>query len=242
MSNRLAPTDRVGGQARSAPVSLIVPAFNAAEHLPRTLPSWIAGASDGLVREMILSDGDSTDATCAIAEAVGARLVTGPKGRARQLIAGAQVAEAPWLLFLHADTALADGWVEAVWRHIAEQPENAASFRLRFDSPRPEARWLERRVALRNALFCLPYGDQGLLISADHYSSLGGFADLPLMEDVDLVRRIGRKRLSMLPIYAITSAAKYERDGWRKRAWSNAWLTVQYIAGVSPHRLADRYR
>jgi rSAM/selenodomain-associated transferase 2 len=219
-----------------------VPTLNVAKELSRTLPSWIAGASEGLVRELIVSDGGSTDDTCTILEAVGATIKHAPAGRSSQLLAGAQAANGPWLLFLHADTALAPGWTDAVWRHIENHPDKAASFRLRYHSDDPEARWLERRVALRIKLFSLPYGDQGLLISRDLYTVLGGFTKMPLMEDVDIMRRIGARRLNMLAVDAITSAAKYERDGWRKRAWANAWLTVQFFAGVTADALAKRYR
>jgi rSAM/selenodomain-associated transferase 2 len=232
----------------TAPVSLVVPTLNAATALARTAASWMEGVASGLVCELVIADGGSTDATLEVAETLGAVVVSGPPGRGQQLIAGAAAAKGAWLLFLHADTALSARWPEALARHMADAEADtsggvrAGYFHLRYDSAAPEARWLERRAALRVRLMALPYGDQGLLIHRDHYTQLGGYRPLRLMEDVDLVRRIGRRGLAALGAEAITSADKYVRDGWRKRAWSNAWLLAQYLTGADPDRLARRYR
>jgi rSAM/selenodomain-associated transferase 2 len=230
----------------SAPISVILPTLNVAARLPATLESLIEGVADGLVREVIVSDAGSTDATRAIAEETGAVYIDTARGRGPQLIAGADAARGDWLLFLHADTRLAPGWSKAVSvhleRHAATAKPKAAAFTLAFDSDASQAIWLARRANRRARWFGLPYGDQGLLIRTDQYRALGGFAPLPLMEDVDLVRRIGKARLAILPNLAITAADKYDRDGWRVRAWKNAGLLSLYLLGVSPERLARMYR
>ena len=225
----------------SAPLSVIIPALNAAGHLPRCLASLGVAEGDELVAEIILSDGGSEDETMRLARAAGAAIVSAPRGRAKQLIAGAAGASGEWLLFLHADTALAPGWREAVSRHMSEAPEKAAVFRLAYDADHARARWLAARANRRTRWFGLPYGDQGLFISRKHYDSVGGFPDQPLMEDVEIVRRIGRRRLRVLPVDTVTSAKKYERDGYRKRAYRNCWLVFRYLMGASAEKLARLY-
>jgi rSAM/selenodomain-associated transferase 2 len=222
-------------------ISVVIPTLDAAAHLPRTLAALVPAAADGLVRDVVVSDGGSTDATLAIADDAGSTIVEGPKGRGRQLIAGAAAARAPWLLFLHADTVLEETWIRDAARFMAGEPMRAAAFRFAFDDDAAAARRATWWVAMRCRVLALPYGDQGLLISRVFYEALGGYRDLPLMEDVDIVRRIGRARLSILDARAITSADKYRRDGYGKRARRNLVLLVRYLLGADPAKLAARY-
>lgn len=222
-------------------ISVVIPTLNAAAHLPRSLAPLAPAAVDGLVREVVISDGGSDDATRLIADDVGAVLVEGPKGRGRQLIAGAAHAKSAWLLFLHADTVLEWGWEEEAARFIGGDAMRAAAFRFAFDDDAPAARAAEWWVGVRCSLLALPYGDQGLLISRALYDALGGYRDLPLMEDVDIIRRIGRTRLMLLKSRAVTSAEKYRRDGYGKRAGRNLVLVTRYLMGADPARLAAKY-
>ncbi|MEL6955338.1 MAG: TIGR04283 family arsenosugar biosynthesis glycosyltransferase [Pseudomonadota bacterium] len=225
-----------------APISLIIPTLNAQKNLPLCLSSLLPGLSDGLIREVIVSDGGSQDATMSLAESAGSEIVKGPAGRGGQLKRGAEVARGDWLLFLHADTALSPDWAERVAAHIARHPGHAAAFKLVYRSDDAGARWLEARANRRARWLGLPYGDQGLLVSRALYDEVGGFRDMPLMEDVAIIRAIGRPRIRLLAVEARTSAEKYERDGWRKRAYSNAWLITRYFLGASPEKLAREYR
>lgn len=224
-----------------APLSIIIPTFNACGDLPLCLESLLPGLEAGLIREVIVTDGGSEDATLEIAEAAGCVLMDAAKGRGTQLATGATAARGTWLLFLHADTALSSDWVDAVNRHIETNPKKAAAFKLVFRSDAKQARWLEKRANARVRRMGLPWGDQGLLISRALYDEVGGYADVPLMEDVMIVRAISKKRLAFLSAEARTSAAKYERDGWRRRAWSNAFLQTRFLMGASPEKLAKRY-
>lgn len=225
----------------SALLSVIIPALNAANDLPLCLQSLMPGLSAGLIREVVLVDGGSEDATPLIAEDTGCRLVQSAPGRATQLRAGAEAARGDWLLFLHADTALSRDWAERVETHMAERPGKAAAFTLAYRSDDASARWLAARANRRTRWLGLPYGDQGLLVSRGLYEAVGGYPDIPLMEDVALVRAIGKSRLTLLSAEARTSAAKYERDGWRRRSYRNAWLLTRYLMGASPERLAREY-
>ncbi len=201
------------------------------------------GLHANLIRELIVTDGGSTDATLQIADAAGAVLLDGPPSRGGQLRRGCAQAKGQWLLVLHADTHLERGWAEAVSVHLA-QAQGAAHFRLRFRArgvmPSLVASWAN----VRAWLFRLPYGDQGLLIRASDYAKVGGFADQPLMEDVALMRALRHARvdLSGLPIEAVTSAERYQRAGWLRRGSRNLWTLLKYFAGVSPDRLIDSYR
>lgn len=220
----------------------MIPTFDAAAVLRPTLEALVPGAVSGLVRQVIVSDGGSTDPTVAVAEAAGADVVASQRGRGAQLARGAEAARAPWLLFLHADTVLAPGWEDETRRFIREAGEGCAgSYRFRLDDGRWRARMVEGIVALRTRLFALPYGDQGLLISRTLYREVGGYRVMPLMEDVDLVRRIGRRRLTMLAHDAITSAARYRREGYLKRTSRNAACLTLWYAGMTPERLMKFY-
>jgi rSAM/selenodomain-associated transferase 2 len=210
-------------------LSIIIPTLNAAAHLPATLAA-VAG-----VPEIIVVDGGSIDGTPERAALAGARVLTAPRGRGNQLATGIAAASHSWLLLLHADTKLAPNWRAAV--HA--EPSRAGYFRFVLDSPDLRARRLERLVAWRCRVLGLPYGDQGLLIHRDLLARVGGMRALPLMEDVDLVRRLGRDRLVALPADAVTSAVKWEQQGYLRRSARNLGCLSLWFAGVPP-RLINR--
>lgn len=224
-----------------APLSIVIPTFNAATDLALCLQSLLPGLEAGLIREVIISDGGSTDETVSVASDSGAKIIESDKGRSAQLRAGAQAARSDWLLFLHADTALSRDWAERVSDHLLDHANKAAVFELKYRSDARAARWLERRAMRRARWLGLPYGDQGLVISKRLYEDIGGYADVPLMEDVKIAQAIGKSRLRFLSAEARTSAAKYERDGYRRRAWHNASLLARFLLGASPESLAKRY-
>jgi glycosyltransferase involved in cell wall biosynthesis len=190
-------------------VSVIIPTSNAGQFLPRCFDSLIAPAVRGVVREVIVADGGSSDATLAIADAAGAHVVQAGKRRADQLMAGAAAAKCDWLLFLHPETTLEQGWDAEVESFIAQQTlerPRAAVFRFALEDFGGEARRAEAKAALRSTLLALPYGDQGLLVPKRLYRQVGGYRPLARMEDADIVRRIGRRRLIRLRARAINGA------------------------------------
>jgi rSAM/selenodomain-associated transferase 2 len=218
-------------------ISVIIPTLNAEALLAQTLSALVPAAIDGLVREVIVVDGGSSDATAAIADQAGATFLARSGGRGYQLMAGAHRARFPWFLFLHADTVLEAGWErEAVAFMDAidtgKQPPAAAAFRFALDDAGLRPRLLERLVALRCALLHLPYGDQGLLIGKPLYGEVGGHGSQPLMEDVDLVLRLGRRRLAMLRSRAVTSAVRYQRDGYVRRSMRNLFCLILFFLRV----------
>lgn len=219
-------------------LTLVIPTLNAEREIAGTIASV---GTQAPIAEIVVADGGSRDGTLAIARAAGARLVDAPRGRGSQLRAGAAAASHPWLLFLHADTRLEPSWRIAVANHLAARPDAAGYFRFALDDPAPEARRVERLTRWRCRALAMPYGDQGLLIARTLYESFGGFAAVPLMEDVDFVRRLGRHRLVELPATATTSAARYRCDGWWARPMRNLALLSLWRLGVKPATLARLY-
>ena len=229
-------------------LSIVIPTLNAETTLTRTLAALIPATVRGLVKEVIIVDGGSTDLTAEIADAAGATWISAPRGRGSQLKAGADAARSDWLLFLHADTVLERGWedeVEKLFERIDggryDPRAVAAAFRFALDDFGAGARWIERLVALRCALFRLPYGDQGLLISRPFYDRIGGYRPMALMEDVDIVRRIGRHNLVFMTSRAVTSASRYHTDGFLLRPLKNLFCLTLYYLKVPPRVIARLY-
>ena len=223
-----------------AEISVIIPTLNAERDLPSCLEALMEGLSEGLIRELIVTDGGSTDKTEAIVEAAGGNFLSGEPSRGGQLRRGAQAASGEWLLFLHADTHLAPGWAEAALNHMNTKPGNAACFRLAFRSDTRAARRVTAWANWRTRTLGLPYGDQGLVISRALYDQIGGYPNQPLMEDVAMSKAL-KGRLSLLMVEARTSAARYEAEGWLRRGARNLGTLLRYQMGVDPARLAKRY-
>lgn len=173
----------------------------------------------------------------------GIRVIKAPLGRGACLSAGMQEARGEWILVLHADTVLSDGWQRIVLEFMETHAgmDVAGYFRFRQDSPSFKSRCIEAFVALRCALFALPYGDQGLLIRKAFYERIGGYrTDFPIMEDVDIVRRIGRKRLQCLDAEAVTSAERYAH-GYARRVLRNMRCLALYFRGSHPAEIVKLY-
>ncbi len=224
-------------------LSIVIPTLNAAHDLRQTLDSF-AAVSDDLPCEVIVADGGSVDDTRLIAAECGTIFLETRRGRGWQLGEGAKAAAGDWLLFLHADTVPRGGWALAVSAFMADPSHRrrAGYFRFALDDTAAGARWLEHVVAYRSSFMGLPYGDQGLLIGREFYEDLGGFRPMPLMEDVELARRIGRRRLAALDAVAVTSAERYRREGYLWRPLRNMVCLGLYSAGVPPKYIDPLYR
>lgn len=220
----------------AAPISVIIPTLDSARDLPRALAPLLDGVQEALIREVIVSDGGSRDETLEIADAAGCVLVSGEAGRAKQVLNGIARAKGKWLLILYPHTTLARGWTDEVqlFLRFNEARKRAATFKLAFDDKSAKGALFWAR--LRAKVMKLPYGEQGLLVSRFLYDGLNGYRDVPY-EDIDLVRRIGGKRLVFLDTEAVTSADRY-RLGANPAA--NVGIMARYFMGADPVELAKR--
>lgn len=223
-------------------LSIIIPTLNAERDLPATFASLMPGLIDSMIKEVIITDGGSTDNTAEIASETGAEFITAPEtGRGPQLAAGAARAKSDWLLFLHADTELEPGWHDEIRSFINEgQSAQSAAFTFALKDKGLKPALLQKLVAMRCRLFALPYGDQGLLISNKAYKAAGGYAALPIMEDVDFIRRLS-PRPRLLKSRAFTSASRYQKSGYIARSMRNLYCLASYYRGVPAEKIRAVY-
>lgn len=216
-----------------APVSVVIPTINAAAQLPDCLLSLMEGLSSGLIREVIISDGGSTDVTKRIAEEAGAIWVEGKSSRGGQLHLGAEAASGDWLLFLHADSVLSPGWSKAAEAQLSGG--SAGYGRLRFSEGGVAASFVAGWANLRSRLLGLPCCNQSLLIPVALYQQVGGFPDIPSMENVAMARAL-KGRLKPMDYTVTTAATYYKQGGWLRRVAREFWMLIRYLFRASPER------
>ena len=218
-------------------LSVVIPVLSDADSAERLLGQI---GPDPLVEVIIVDGGLDVRLELLASTRPGTRVLRTPPGRARQMNAGAREANGDWLLFLHADSTLPSGWREA----MTAIPADSAGgwFRFALDDAAWQARVIERLVGLRVRVMRLPYGDQGLFVRRAVFNDMGGFADLPLLEDVEFVRRlVGAGPVVEVALPLRTSARRWRRDGWFRRSARNSLIVSLYFAGISPARLARWY-
>lgn len=224
------------GIASAPRVSIVIPVHRDTAALARTLDVTSLVDTE-LIVSAVHDDAEAHQALRAAHPAV--IWVECDRGRARQMNAGAAAAAGDWLLFLHADTQLPARWRDAIASADQSAGVIAGCFRFTLDAPGGWARAIEYGVRLRVALFGLPYGDQAIFVRRDVFRAIRGYSDLPIMEDVDLVCRLrSRGRLSCSPLPAVTSARRWQREGWVRRTAANVIVILLYFAGVAPAKLA----
>jgi len=220
-------------------LSIVIPVLDDIEPLRRLLSTIPA---DPQVDIVIVNGGAPDDRLTAICDRPDVRLLTSAPGRGRQMNVGASAAAGHWIVFLHADTQLPPQWSAEIYRAGAHPDVVGGSFRFRLDSSAWQARLIERAVEQRVRWLDLAYGDQALFVRRDVFATIGGYREWPLMEDVDLVRRLRQAgKLYHSPRPVLTSARRWERDGWWRRSAKNMMLQALFIAGMSPERLANWY-
>ena len=231
-----------GMNGNTPQLSVVIPCLNEAARLPLLLADLQRSAT---VPEILLADGGSSDATPEIADLTGAGLIRiHPAGRGRQLRVAADEAHGDWLLFLHADSRLSAQWSRVLTTLMqgSSASRSAWYFDLRINPSTPARRLLEKGVNLRSRWLQRPYGDQGLMLHRSLYQRCGGFAELPLMEDLDLVERLSRiSDLRRIGLPLTTDGRRWQAEGVLRRSWRNACLRWRWRRGESAELLAERY-
>ena len=216
-------------------ITVIIPALNEAAHLPATLDSIGAQANT----EIIVADGGSGDGTVESARRHHARVVESSPGRAVQMNAGAAAAHGEVLMFLHADTRLPAGWRDQVLRLLAMPGTVAGAFRLAFDETRLPLSLVAAGANCRSTWRQLPYGDQALFLPRKTFHAMGGFRELPVMEDYAFVRRLRKQgRIAIASTPVVTSARRCTRRGAWRSVLLHQCMILGWHLGVSPQRIA----
>ncbi|MHC1791698.1 TIGR04283 family arsenosugar biosynthesis glycosyltransferase [Solidesulfovibrio sp.] len=221
--------------------SVVVPVLGETARI-NALVDNVRAAGYGLPLEILVVDGDPAGGTIRAIDRQGVLGLTAPRGRGSQQNAGAAAATGDFLLFLHADTRLPAGAFQAAAALLEDRAELGA-FSLAIRSRNPLLRCIAAAATWRSRLFALPYGDQALFLRRDIFEAVGGFADIPVMEDVELVRALRRAggRVAVSPLSVTTSARRWRARGILATTLRNLALLLLFSLGVSPHRLARHY-
>jgi rSAM/selenodomain-associated transferase 2 len=216
-------------------ISIIIPALNEESVLASTLES----TRSSLPLEVILVDGGSVDGTQEVASRYGAEILLSAPGRARQMNRGAAAASGSILLFLHADTRLPRHFDRCVCEVLSCPRVVAGAFELGIDAPTPSLRWIERMANWRSRRLHMPYGDQAIFVRGEVFRAIGGFSELPIMEDFELMLRLRKLgHIAIIPKLALTSARRWQETGILTTTLINQIAILSYFLGISPARIA----
>ena len=206
------------------------------------MPATLARLAGVGLNDVIVVDGGSTDRTADVAAASGARVLDSPRGRGVQLNRGAAEASGDILLFLHADSLVPDRAGALIRETLARPGTAAGAFRLKIDTRRPLLKAINLLAEFRSRSFGLPYGDQGLFLTREVFTNVGGFPDWPLMEDLEIVRRLKKMgRVSIAPACMTTSARRWEAGGVLATCLRGQLRLLRYYAGRPVETLARDY-
>lgn len=225
-------------------ISIIIPVFNEAENIQNFLKQF----KPCIEIEIIIVDGGSTDKTQEKIEELATRerkikLITNSKlGRANQMNLGAALATGEILLFLHADTILPTNYQQIVQDILNKKNVIIGAFQLSINSPKKTLRLVEKMVDMRSRFLSLPYGDQGFFMTKDNFNRLDGFADLPIMEDFNLIQKAKRYgNIAIADAAVITSPRRWQKLGVIKTTVINQLIIIGYYLKISPDQLKKLY-
>ncbi|WP_157138989.1 glycosyltransferase [Asticcacaulis biprosthecium] len=215
-------------------ISVVMPTLNAEDHLVRTLSSLVPGVVEGLIREVVIVDGGSDDSTLEIADSTGCKVIRTDAARGLQLWQGCRAAKGDWILIMHSDSQLGDGWMDQVQNHINAHPTQAGYFHLKFDDPSWVASLWAELLTIRSRWLAMPSGDHGLLLSRALYDCVGGYKDQAAFEDVALAMALGRARLRPMATSLTTNARRFKARGWAVGLLTRSARFMLYLLGVPP--------
>jgi len=223
----------------SGRISIIIPTLNEAGNIKEA----IATTQPSTNIEIIVVDAGSKDGTVEMAQLLSIKVISSSSGRAVQMNAGALAASGDILLFLHADTHLPTGFDEMIRTALQQPGTVAGAFNLRIDASLLSLRWVEWGVNVRSHFYQMPYGDQAIFLTKAVFQQMGGFPELPIMEDFELMRRLKRTGcIVIIPTPVVTSARRWLQKGVFKTTLLNQLVIIAYLLGVSPERICCWYR
>lgn len=215
-------------------IAIIIPTLNEAKNITKA----IASTETSTNVEVIVVDGGSEDNTVELAQSLGVKVLFASKSRADQMNQGAITATGDILLFLHADTCLPAGFDILVRDTLAQTNVIAGAFALQIDAALWSLRLIEIGVNWRSRTLQMPYGDQAIFLPRAVFDKIGGFPELPMMEDFELMRRLKRwGRIAIIPVPILTSARRWLQKGVIKTTLMNQIAIIAYLLGVSPERI-----
>ncbi|MBD1842532.1 TIGR04283 family arsenosugar biosynthesis glycosyltransferase [Cyanobacteria bacterium FACHB-63] len=216
-------------------ISIVIPVLNEANALPRILSIQAADI------EIIVVDGGSQDETVEIAKSYGVKVLHSIPSRAKQMNAGAAIATGEILLFLHADTRLPAEFDQMIRQVLSNSI--AGAFQLNIDATLLGLRWVQWGVNLRSRYLQFPYGDQAIFLHRTTFDAIGGFPDLPIMEDFEFVRKLRQVgRIAIVPHAVLTSGRRWQKLGVFRTTIVNQIVILAYLLGVAPERIHRWYR
>lgn len=221
-------------------ISIIIPVLNEAAIIQRNLEQLKNNSNI----EIIVVDGGSQDNTVELAEQTEVLIITtSGGGRSAQMNAGASIAKGEILLFLHIDTQLPPNFLKLIPETLQKPDTVAGAFELNIKGEDVALRWVEKLVKLRCHLFSLPYGDQAIFLKKQTFWEMGGFANLPIMEDFELIQRLKRQgKIAIAPGNVTTSQRRWQTLGILQTTIINQLIIIGYFIGISPTKLNNFYR
>ena len=221
-------------------ISVIIPVLNEAAIIENTLRQL----QDNSQIEIIVVDGGSSDRTADLAKNMGVTVITlSHLGRAAQMNSGATIAQGEYLLFLHVDTQLPTNYSKLVIETLSQPKVIAGAFELTIGGAAKSLRLVEILVKMRSHFLSLPYGDQAIFLTKKVFTEIGGFSDLPIMEDFELVQRLKRQgKIAIAPAQVITSPRRWQKLGVLQTTIINQLIILGYYLGISPLTLRNFYR
>ncbi|MGB3534343.1 MAG: TIGR04283 family arsenosugar biosynthesis glycosyltransferase [Microcoleaceae cyanobacterium] len=223
----------------TAKISIIIPVLNEAASIGDVVKQALTGENV----EIIVSDGGSLDQTVEVVQSLGIAVVHSSPGRSQQMNLGAKQATGEILLFLHADTYLPDQFDRIIRQSLTQPQVIAGAFNLKIAAHLPGIHWVEKMVNWRSRFFQLPYGDQAIFLKTSTFWQIGGFPDLPIMEDFELMQKLRKKgKIAIASVAVVTSGRRWQRLGILKTTLLNQLIIIGYFCKISPDRLAQYYR
>ena len=220
-------------------VTVVIPTYNSEKTIEGTLNSIYK-----YFNKIIIVDADSNDLTLEISKKYKIKIIKSIRGRGPQLVLGAENANTDWIFFLHSDSIINQNNIIDINKFITNTLNNnkAGSFKIRFNTNNIWSNLLSILVNIRSKYLKLPYGDQGLLISKSFYKNIGGYKNIPIMEDVEIIRAIGFRNIKILNSYIITDAARFENQGWIYRPMINLFCLTLYFLGFNINSINKIYK